>query len=239
MKQRISRYLDRSRELATSTLMVLPLFALYQIGILWTGGVRNGADFMSDLLFLAAGHEFWNYVGLNLALLVIFTIAALLLHRRRTVDLSVWPWVVAESTVYALSLGTVILTLMRQLGFAQILASGAMGDGSLYDRLVLSIGAGMYEEIVFRLFLTGGLFLLADRLFRWSRALAALMAVTVSSLLFSAVHYVGPLGDPFALDSFVYRFLAGAILAIIFYVRGFAVAVYTHAIYDIYVTVLS
>ncbi|MFB6262316.1 MAG: type II CAAX prenyl endopeptidase Rce1 family protein [Bradymonadaceae bacterium] len=239
MRQRISTYLSESRDLTTSFILVLPLFVVYQLGILATGGVRNGVDFMSNLLFLAADHQFWHYVGLNLGLLAAFSVAAYLLHRRNAVELGVWPWVVVESTVYALSLGTVVLSLMRNLGLTEILASGGLGDGSLYDQLILSLGAGIYEEIVFRLFLTGGLFVAADRFFGWSKWLAAALAVGLSSLFFSAVHYVGPLGEAFALDSFVFRFLAGALLAVIFYVRGFAVAVYTHAIYDIYVTVLS
>ena len=58
------------------------------------------------------------------------------------------------------------------------------------------------------------------------------------ALLFSLAHYVGPGGDTFAIHSFLFRFLAGALFGIIFLGRGLAVAVYTHAIYDIYVLVL-
>jgi len=67
--------------------------------------------------------------------------------------------------------------------------------------------------------------------------MSAVFAVILSSLVFSGIHYIGSLGDAFTLGSFMFRFFAGVILAVIFYLRGFAVAVYTHAIYDIIVMV--
>ena len=61
------------------------------------------------------------------------------------------------------------------------------------------------------------------------------IGLIVSSILFSLVHYLG--AEAFALNSFVYRALAGAVLVALYEWRGFAVAVYTHAIYDVYVLV--
>ena len=67
----------------------------------------------------------------------------------------------------------------------------------------------------------------------WRGALAIILA----ALLFSAVHYIGGLADQFTLYSFAFRFISGLILTIIYYFRGFAIAVYTHAFYDIWILV--
>ena len=233
----LKRYLSKTHDPYTNVILVLPLFVAYQIGILATGGVRNGVDFMTDLLFLAAGHDFWNYIAINLAVLVGLAIALFALRKKGSFRLSVWPKVIAESTVYAVFLGSGIIAVMRNLGMSHLLASGATGGYDLWDKLVLSIGAGMYEELVFRLFLTGGLFLLGTKVLDWSKWIAVLFAVLLSSAAFSGIHYIGSLGDTFTLGSFMFRFFAGVILAVIFYLRGFAVAVYTHAIYDILVMV--
>jgi membrane protease YdiL (CAAX protease family) len=100
------------------------------------------------------------------------------------------------------------------------------------ERLVMSAGAGFYEELVFRVGLFGGLAHLFTR--RGVPALrAGLAAAAVSALLFSAVHYVGALGDSFSLGSFVFRALSGLYLAALYRFRGFAVAVYAHALYDV------
>ena len=56
-----------------------------------------------------------------------------------------------------------------------------------------------------------------------------------SSTLFSAIHHLGPLGDPFSVWVFTFRLLAGLVFGVIYWFRGFAVAVYTHALYDMYV----
>lgn len=231
----VVRYHRRSRRLISSLVMVIPLFVLYQIGVLTTGGVRNGADFMTDLMWLAAGGELEYYLWINVGLLVGFVVAALVLIRRGGFEVRLWPWVIVESSVYAFFLGAVVLQIMEFLGAGAALNTAGSQYDTIFEVLILSIGAGLYEELVFRLLIMGGLFWLLSRLFRWPSWMAAVAAVMISSLAFSAVHHLGALGDPFSPEVFIFRFVAGVVLAVLFYLRGFAVAVYTHAIYDVLV----
>lgn len=230
-------YLDHSRELGTSLLLVVPLFVLYQVGVLTTGGVRNGVDFLSDVMWLLSDGQMLHYVGINGAILLGFLGLLLYLRRKGQFHPRVFPYVVAESSVYAMFLGTAVVQLMASLGMGKLLASGSGGDYGILTSVVLSLGAGVYEETVFRLIGMGGLFALGTKVFSMPRWMGAVFAVILSSLVFSGIHYVGSLGDAFTLGSFMFRFFAGVILAVIFYLRGFAVAVYTHAIYDIIVMV--
>lgn len=239
MKQAVETYLNQSRDLPTSFILVFPLFVLYQLGLLATGGVRNGVDFVTDVLMALAGHDFWNYFFINLGFLAAFGVALFVLRKRGEFNPKLWPKVIAESTVYAFFFGAAVFAMMRGLGLDALLASGAPAEFGTFDSLVLSIGAGLYEELVFRLFLMGGMFWVGFKTFKWPKWLSAVVALLASSLLFSAVHYIGSMGDPFEMGSFMYRFFAGILLAGIFYVRGFAVAVYTHAIYDIIVMVFA
>jgi hypothetical protein len=57
-------------------------------------------------------------------------------------------------------------------------------------------------------------------------------------LLFSAAHYIGPLGDSFALYSFTFRAVAGLFFAMLFLLRGFGIAAGTHFFYDLLVGLL-
>jgi membrane protease YdiL (CAAX protease family) len=102
----------------------------------------------------------------------------------------------------------------------------------------MSLGAGVYEEIVFRLGLLGGLAAAFQRLLSWRRLTAVSAAFVLSSLAFSAVHHLPPLGDPFSIEVFTFRALAGVCFGLLFWFRGLAVAVYTHAFYDLYVLLL-
>lgn len=235
----LKTYLSDSRELTTSAILVFPLFVLYQIGLLATGGVRNGVDFMTDVLMMAAGGNFWTYFLINLGILLAFGGFVLYLKKTGEFHPKIWPWVIAESTLYAMVFGSTIVLMMQGMGLDVLLASGAGGDYGIIDSFVLSLGAGLYEELVFRLILMGGLFYVGKEHLDWPTWVSALTALIVSSLLFSGVHYIGSLADPFELGSFTYRFIAGILLAAIYYFRGFAVAVYTHAIYDIIVMVFN
>lgn len=236
----VRQYFEDSKDLRTSLILVLPLFILYQLGVLLTGGIRNGVDFVtSGMWWLAQGQTLY-YLGINAVILVAFAAAIFMLRHRGELRPKIWPIMLAESTVYAMLFGTGVVQMMSLFGLDAVLASGGAGEMNLIQKLVLSMGAGLYEELVFRLFGMGGLFL-ALRKFAadipgW---VAALIAVLASSFVFSAIHHVGALGDPFTLGVFLFRFFAGILLAIIFYLRGFAVAVYTHAIYDIIVMVFG
>ena len=178
------------------------------------------------------------YLAINAAFLVSFCVGIVIVRRRGgTFEPRIFPYVVVESTVYASLFGAAVLQIMNVLGFGGLLASGANGaEFGVIQKIVLSLGAGVYEELVFRLIGMGGIFWVLERFARdLPRWISALIAVTLSSLIFSAIHHIGALGDPFTLGVFLFRFFAGALLAFIYWTRGFAVVVYTHAIYDIIV----
>jgi hypothetical protein len=98
---------------------------------------------------------------------------------------------------------------------------------------MLSLGAGLYEELLFRVLLVTALAWGARRLFGWTPRAAGTLAVVVSALAFSAFHYVGAYGDPFTLASFTFRALAGLAFSALYVLRGFGITAWTHALYDV------
>lgn len=229
----IRRYLKQSHDPLTSLVLILPLFLAYQIGVLSTGGVRNGVDFMTDLLFWLSGGSLLGYLGVNGGILLGLLGAIFWLRRKNQFRPQLFPWIMVESAVYAVFFGSAVVYLARLFGFGALLSIGGLSN-----RLVLSIGAGLYEELVFRWMLMSGLFLLGTRYLRQPAWLVGMAALLVSSAVFSAVHHVGNMGEAFTLSAFVFRFFAGVLLASIYSVRGLAVAVYTHAFYDVLVLVV-
>jgi membrane protease YdiL (CAAX protease family) len=225
-------YLEQSRDLGNSLILVAPLLILYEVGLLVSGfKALNGVDFITVLVAQHAGGV-KGLLVLNLVLLVGVAAAAASRRRDRRFDPRIAPLVVLESTVYALLLGFAIVSIMHRLPFRPGLETGGVG-GSVLTAVVASLGAGVNEELVFRL----GIFNLLALAFSRGRANpaapAVLLAVLVSSVLFSAAHYLG--AEPFQVYSFIYRVLAGVIFCGLYLGRGFAVVVYTHAIYDIIV----
>jgi len=95
-------------------------------------------------------------------------------------------------------------------------------------------GAGVYEEVLFRLLLLP----VVASLLGWLGAPRAWQiggAVVMTSIVFSLAHYVGPHGDAWHWFTFTFRFLAGGFFAIVFVQRGFGIAAGAHALYDIFV----
>jgi hypothetical protein len=71
------------------------------------------------------------------------------------------------------------------------------------------------------------------------RPTAGWAAAILAALLFSAFHYVGPYAYPLELQSFTFRFLAGLAFSGLYLVRGFGIAAWTHALYDVFLVLLS
>ena len=222
----------------TSLLLVFPLFVVYQIGVLSMPSTYNGADLVtSQMLHLLHGRQ-GVYLAINVALALGFLILVLVLRRKNTFDPRLFVPVLFESAIYALTMGSLICFVMIDFlhidpKLAIACATGPEQAGPV-AKLVLSLGAGVHEELIFRLVMVGGGVWLFERAFGFRRWLAIALAFAISSVLFSAAHHVIG-GEPFHVGAFTYRILCGLVFATIFQTRGFAVAVYTHALYDIYV----
>jgi hypothetical protein len=236
----------------TSAIFVFPLFMIYQLGILLSRGL-NGVDFVTASFVQLCERDLGNYLIVLSGMLVAYAAILVLLRQRESFDPKAFVPVLAESAFYALTMGSIILFVMHRfvelvpglatglhgpLGSAPGLTGGqlaaALSSGlNFLDIVVISAGAGLHEELIFRLLGIGGLsWLLAGAMGDKQAWVAALL---ISSLTFSLAHHLGPNGEAFEFAAFVYRSLAGVMFALIYQVRGFAVAVWTHTIYDIYV----
>ncbi|RMG94513.1 MAG: CPBP family intramembrane metalloprotease [Deltaproteobacteria bacterium] len=223
------RYLAGRIDGLSSAILVFPLFAVYQLGIL-TGRGQNGVDFLTRTFIEMAAHDLTSYLATLAGMLVAYAAIVVLLRRTGTFDPRIFLPMLVECTFYALSMGSLIVFVLSRL--APFVPGLSLLSGPL-EVIVVSAGAGFHEELVFRVVLLGGLTWLLAGVTGRRRAL--FLAVVVSSLLFSLAHHVGPAGEPFAFAAFVYRTFAGLFFAIVYLVRGFAVAAWTHALYDVYV----
>jgi hypothetical protein len=98
---------------------------------------------------------------------------------------------------------------------------------------VLYCGAGVYEELVFRVLLLGLLMLVFTKLFHMEHAYAAVWSTMLGALIFSSFHHIG--GEPFVAGVFSQRVFAGVYFSALYFTRSFGVAAASHALYDIVV----
>ena len=123
--------------------------------------------------------------------------------------------------------------------------NGRARSASLLANIVTGIGAGIYEELIFRLILMCLLMMLFQDLMGLSHKGSIILSVLVSAALFSAHHHIVFVGGqlalsaPFNMTEFSFRIVAGVYFAVLFAVRGFGVTAGTHAFYDIIATVIN
>ena len=223
----------KGTNLLTSLLLVLPLLVFYELGIL-TSETRNGADLITQTLLQLIGLK--GFLAVQGALLVSIIGLAVYLRKTEQFEFKQLLPVLLESAIYALTMGTLILFVMEDLlRIDPRLVAAPVKSMGLFDRLVMSAGAGVHEELVFRLLIMGGLILFFDKVVKLRNWLSVALAMLISSVAFSAAHHIGQLGDPLQLGVFIYRVIAGLFFAALYRFRSFAIAVYSHTLYDIYV----
>ena len=241
-----SEYWQQSRLPWPSLVFLMPMLIAYELGVLWVGGPN------SELI--RSGADVWLRGGLEMIGLGVNWLPPLLV----VVGLLVWQWVerhpwrvsaetlagmFAESVVFAFLL-LLLGQLQSQLFSLTLIPRADLVVAALTPTeteavaVVLGfVGAGIYEEVLFRLILLPGLIVVL-RQPKWLNKWATALAVLVTSLLFSAAHHAGPAGESFDLFRFTFRAAAGGVFAGLFVFRGFGITACSHALYDLLVGVL-
>lgn len=222
-------------------LFLVPLFAFYELGILWIGGpnpesVRNGADIW--LRWFLERYGFGQLWAAPLLVLGLFLIRTVLERKDRPQKtLSTFSGMLFESVCYAFLLWGISRNFRPLMELTGLPLNQIQFKTVQAAQLVTFVGAGIYEEVLFRL----GLFSLSVLLLKlvlFPGPIAVPLAAVFSSVVFAAAHHVGPYGEPIHSPVFLFRAIAGLYFTAIYVARGFGIAVGAHAGYDILVGVV-
>ena len=231
----MSQYLTVSKSPLYSFIFTLPLFLLYEVGIFLISSrdidqLRNGADVLMRQVLESFG--IYGMYGFGGTFLIGFLIAFIRQKKNlRTSEIESRFLLIMffESIVWA----TLLVIMMIKIPTFLSLSN----EDYLIQQVVLAIGAGIYEEFVFRVLLISGLAILFGLIFNWGEFGKTFLSVIISSAIFSIFHFFGSYGDTFSFPLFFVRFFAGIFLAMIYIFRGFGITAYAHSIYDLFVLV--
>lgn len=239
--------------------LTLPIFLVYHAAVVFLG-VKNATDMVTGALLELAHGDKGTYLLATGAVGVIFAGVFALLGRGQAFHPQKFFQIAIEGVAYAVLMRVAAGYVVGRLFAGPIQPAQ---EENRFVGFVMSLGAGFYEELAFRVLLFGVGAKVLVWLFahqevqltgttpvfaagpnvaparRFSlRALLVMVGWAVSSaLLFSAAHYIGPMADAPQAASFVFRAVLGLCLTLIYVFRGFAAAVWTHAVYDIWVLV--
>jgi len=236
----LAGYWKLSRAPRYSLLLALPLLVSYELLAATVGAVyqvRNGADAILRQLFTMLAGDWGPMVfGASLIGGSLWLVTRDMRHSRRTIRLPILAVMFGESVALASVFGGVVSLVTVQLlqPLLMTVAGAQVATLGWGERLMLSLGAGLYEELLFRVVLVTAIATLARRVGGLGVGASNAIAVVVGALLFSAAHYVGVYGDPLRLDSFTFRFVAGLFFSALYVLRGFGITAWTHALYDVF-----
>ena len=239
-----------SRTATYSFLAALPLILMYEILVVLANEralaqVRVGAEVWLKQLLALIGST--GLLAFGAAVLIV-GVGIFWIERKQRIPLRgrYFVWMILESAVYGVLVAIMVSGIVGAIltaapaplrGAALLLTAGApQVEMGLSLKLALSVGAGVYEELLFRVILVGGLFWFFQSILP-RRGTAYVLAALIGAVLFSWVHYVGAYGDAFAIGSFLFRFIFGLVLNVLFLLRGFGIAAWTHALYDVMLVV--
>lgn len=223
----LDAYLQDSQRPLVILVYLMPFVVLYELGARF-----YRLDVVAYRLFRELPAWFGIYGrGVPAALLILtLLIWHLARHDRWRVRIPTLMWMLLESALLALPV-LAIAVLCRH--YVPVAAAAQQPAAALW---AISLGAGVYEELMFRFYGCGLLRLVAERMTGLRGLPCTIVVVVISSILFSLYHY---LSEPFALFTFVFRTLAGAYFAALFLHRGLGITAGAHAIYDLIVVTLS
>ena len=228
-------YFLQTRSSFYSFLFTIPLFFIYEVGILFLSKddilvVRNGADFLMRSILESFG--ILGLYGLGAIFLIGFIITYIYFFNdksNKSIRADYLFIMIFESVCWALILyfllSKFMLVLMNPIG------------KTITQQVTLAVGAGIYEEFLFRVMLISGLTGIIGFVFLWSEKVRKAAALIIAAGIFSAFHFMGDYGDYFSMELFLLRFFAGIVLGILYIYRGFGITAYAHSIYDLIVLI--
>ena len=248
-----SSYWNDSRAPRYSLLFALPLLVVYEVMAAALAGpqrgLRNGADvILQTLVASAVGRDGMLYV---IGAVIVLCAAWVVRDARRhggigAIRPGYFPRMFLEAAALAVIFAIVVATatsqLLAGLGASLMTVDGAQAVAPVRldtaTAVMLSLGAGLYEELLFRVLLVTAIAAGMRALLGASTLTAGIVASVVGAIVFSAFHYVGAYGDTFTVQSFTFRAIAGLAFSGLYLTRGFGITAWTHALYDIGVMAL-
>ncbi|MDZ7758334.1 CPBP family intramembrane glutamic endopeptidase [Rhodohalobacter sp.] len=233
----MKKYFIQTNGLLYSYLISIPLLLLYEILILISQPRGNIARISVDVWF----KSFFTYFGwdaISTTLIAAAIIGGIIVYKKRdelkSVRKNYFLLMIGEAAFYAILVAIIVSSVVDFILLQS--ANGLTADFNKLQLIALSLGAGLYEELFFRVILVSFLIFVFDKIFK-NKNYSTGVSIVAAALIFSGVHYVGDFADSWLLSSFLFRFLFGLALNLIYVIRGFGLAAWTHAIYDLIVVI--
>ena len=225
-------YFRNTQNILVSLIFIFPFVILYEIICFFyfkgkNYQIRNSADIII--------RDFFNFFGSLSDEIYAITLLAILLfiyfinksnNKNFFINYRYLLFMFVEGVLF----GFLLLILLNDISI--FYNARDIYQSNLLLNLYLCIGAGIWEEILFRLLLFSSMYKFLNIVFKKDKIFPLFLSFLLSSILFSLFHYIGNNADIFNFNTFIIRSIGGLLLCILYYYRGFGIAVISHISYD-------
>ncbi len=243
-------YVTASAQPLHTLIFLLPLVVAYELGAGMYLGANGGVgigNIRAHSLILGAFQDMGalgRFVPTALMLVVLLVWHVLARHPWRVRPMFVGA-MLAESLLWTIPLLVLVALVQFALGSGAPAAAGTEAQGTpsiltlpVPARVTLSLGAGLYEEFLFRMVGIALLHSILVDVARLSERVGTMLAVLGAAGAFAFYHDLSAPSGGILWTKATSLVLAGAYFGVIYVLRGFGVVVAVHALYDVFVLVL-
>ena len=235
-------YWRKTRQVVYSLAFVLPMVLIYEAGVLWISPevlARQGLTLRDGTDTLVRRGMGWLFVRLGMSgfvmtgAVVVFVLVTWQVLSRRSWRIE--PGTLLGMCLECLIVGVLLLAIVsvvNRLSFASPLL-GHVTAGAFFREVVLALGAGVYEEFLFRMVLIGALAAGVRAVTQRSWTISFVAGTLIAAVLFALAHQRGPLGEEFRLTMFLFRMFAALYFGMVYYLRGLGIAAGAHVVYHV------
>ena len=230
------RYSELSRQPLYILVFLLPLIIFYEVALYSSNShiqikAHNHLVKFFELFDMPPTQGLW--LG-GIVIITILFIWHIFVGSKWKIKIHVIAFMAVESILYALPLlffGAVLG------GYCAVVIASPIDTLGIFEKIAISIGAGLYEELIFRMIVIGCVHTVVCNMFKGSNLAGLGIGVFVSAVLFALYHDLPNAESLSAIIPFFF-FTAGVYLGFIYVIRGFGIAAATHAAYDVVATTL-
>ena len=219
-------------------LFLLPFLVFYELSLVFVLR-RDGGGTITNWAHEAL-NRFLNFavpdiVGLSfpaIAVVVVLLLWHLLTRAPWQFRFRTLGFMLLESIAWTIPL-VIFSRVVHELVPLALVEDQVIMDLGPLGKLAISIGAGLYEELVFRMLLIFLIHTLLVDLLRLPSAPSTFLAVLCSAILFTLYHPLQGPDETLSAARVAFYMVAGLSFGGLFVFRGFGVVVAVHAFYDI------
>ncbi|MCF7797330.1 MAG: CPBP family intramembrane metalloprotease [Candidatus Marinimicrobia bacterium] len=208
---------------------------VYEAGTIWLFSnqpyeLRNAADALLRFILEQIGAQPGYYFSIIFASALVITLGLGVWREERRYHLNsvIFPMMLVESLIWGMGL-YLILQQMAQLVLGMTATRGWL------VQVNLAVGAGLYEEMIFRVILIAVLGFIFQSGFRWKYSASGWASLLGAAVIFAGFHLFT---ETFVWSVFIQRFTGGVLLGILYLKRGYGITVYSHIFYNLMILFL-